>query len=103
MHKPELLTFKKYVGYVKWFSPTKGYGFISALNNNQDYFVHHTNIKPVISDYCRKPMFEFYRNNNFSMLYIYWLEGKDYGDIYVLNGGDFSFRVSNIDCDILNK
>lgn len=46
------LTFKKFVGYVKWFSPSKGYGFISSLNNSQDYFVHHSNIKPCISDYC---------------------------------------------------
>lgn len=30
-------------GTVKWFSDSKGYGFISA-EDNKDYFVHHSGI-----------------------------------------------------------
>ena len=30
-------------GFVKWFSPERGYGFITAQDGN-DYFVHYTAI-----------------------------------------------------------
>ncbi len=31
-------------GKVKWFSQSKGYGFITG-NDNKDYFLHYSNIK----------------------------------------------------------
>lgn len=32
-------------GTVKWFSDLKGYGFISAIEDEQEVFVHHTAIE----------------------------------------------------------
>ena len=32
------------VGTVKWFNPTKGFGYI-AVDGEQDVFVHHTSIQ----------------------------------------------------------
>lgn len=38
-------------GCVKWFDDAKGFGFISDLDNNEEIFVHHTNINPMVSEY----------------------------------------------------
>jgi len=46
MSTPSLALEEPYLGQVKWF--TKGYGFITILNNNhvgQEVFVHHSAIK----------------------------------------------------------
>jgi CspA family cold shock protein len=32
-------------GRVKWFNDLKGYGFITMLDNNNDIYVHHTEIQ----------------------------------------------------------
>jgi len=32
-------------GVVKWFSKTKGYGFVSCEDSGEDYFLHHSNIE----------------------------------------------------------
>ena len=32
-------------GKVKWFNPTKGYGFITPEDGGKDLFVHHTSLQ----------------------------------------------------------
>ena len=32
-------------GRVKWFNDLKGYGFITQVDDNNDIYVHHTEIK----------------------------------------------------------
>ena len=32
-------------GRVKWFNPTKGYGFITPDEGDKDLFVHHSSIQ----------------------------------------------------------
>ena len=32
-------------GRVKWFNDLKGYGFITLLEDNNDIYVHHTEIR----------------------------------------------------------
>jgi CspA family cold shock protein len=44
--KVELVVGTEYVARVKWFNNTKGYGFVTVLDNDADLFVHHSEIKP---------------------------------------------------------
>lgn len=44
--KTKLVVGTEYVARVKWFNNTKGYGFVTVLDNNADLFVHHSEIKP---------------------------------------------------------
>lgn len=37
-------TRERYTGTVKWFDPTKGYGFIDRDNMDEDIFVHASDI-----------------------------------------------------------
>ena len=39
-------------GRVKWFNSTRGYGFITNLDKDEDTFVHHSGISPTE---CGKP------------------------------------------------
>ena len=32
-------------GRVKWFNPSKGFGFVTFAGNNEGIFVHHTQIE----------------------------------------------------------
>ena len=32
-------------GKVKWFDSKKGYGFVSTMSDNKDYFVHFSDIQ----------------------------------------------------------
>ena len=36
---------EQHTGTVKWFNEKKGYGFITAVENNADHFVHYSNIE----------------------------------------------------------
>lgn len=42
----KLVVGTEYVARVKWFNNTKGYGFVTVLDNDSDLFVHHSEIKP---------------------------------------------------------
>ena len=35
-------------GRVKWFNSTRGYGFITNLDKDEDTFVHHSGITPTV-------------------------------------------------------
>jgi len=39
------------LGRVKFFKGERGWGYISCLGSNEDYFVHQSNIKPAINRY----------------------------------------------------
>lgn len=39
------------IGTVKWFNSEKGFGFIQLENENEEFFVHHSEIQS--SDYGR--------------------------------------------------
>ena len=47
------------VGQVKWFDKVKGFGFISHLDNQIDYFVHHTQIKASLNDGNQRELFRY--------------------------------------------
>ena len=47
------------VGQVKWFDKVKGFGFISHLDDQTDYFVHHTQIKTSLNDDSQRELFRY--------------------------------------------
>ena len=47
------------VGQVKWFDKVKGFGFISNLDDQTDYFVHHTQIKTSLNDDSQRELFRY--------------------------------------------
>lgn len=46
-------------GQVKWFDKVKGFGFVSNLDDNTDYFVHHTQIKASVNDDSQRELFRY--------------------------------------------
>ena len=44
------------LGMVKWFNGTKGYGFITNLETEQDIFVHHSNL--IVNEDCWKTLLQ---------------------------------------------
>ena len=45
----------KIVCVVKWFNSRKGYGFITSMENNNDYFVHQSQLEP--TENCFKTLY----------------------------------------------
>ena len=41
-------TTETFRGRVKWFNSTRGYGFITNLDKDEDTFVHHSGISPTV-------------------------------------------------------
>ena len=47
------------VGQVKWFDKVKGFGFISNIDDQVDYFVHHTQISSTVNDDDQRELFRY--------------------------------------------
>lgn len=47
------------VGQVKWFDKVKGFGFISNIDDGNDYFVHHTQIRATVNDDDQRELFRY--------------------------------------------
>jgi len=81
-----------YVGQVKWFDNSQGYGFITIISGSEkgkDIFVHHTGISPANSNYKTLRKGEYI---NFNI--INGLKGLQAVDITGINGGPLM-------CDII--
>ena len=81
-----------YVGQVKWFDNSQGYGFITIISGSEkgkDIFVHHTGISPANSNYKTLRKGEYI---NFNI--ITGLKGLQAVDITGINGGPLM-------CDII--
>jgi CspA family cold shock protein len=81
-----------YVGQVKWFDNSQGYGFITIISGSEkgkDIFVHHTGISPANSNYKTLKKGEYI---NFNI--ITGLKGLQAVDITGINGGPLM-------CDII--
>ena len=48
--------FNKSTGIVKWFNGSKGFGFIKNVKNNDEIFVHHSNL--VVDEDCWKTLIQ---------------------------------------------
>ena len=48
-------TDESYVGRIKWFNSPRGYGFVTNVRTNEDFFVHHSGIS--VREECWKTLY----------------------------------------------
>lgn len=72
----------RYNGQVKFFNRDRGFGFITRLSDNKDFFVHYLDIKP--STQCWNIL---YQNEYVEFSTRDGPNGEQAGDVTGINGG----------------